>query len=60
MALWEAVHAGFVFREDRAYKFLHDRIHQAAYSLMPDGQRADLHLRIGRVLQMSMTEDELA
>ena len=33
-ALWEAVQAGFVLREDGAYKFLHDRIQQAAYSLI--------------------------
>jgi PAS domain S-box-containing protein len=59
-ALWEAVHAGLVFREDSAHKFLHDRIQQAAYSLIPDEQRADVHLRIGRVLLASMTADELA
>jgi PAS domain S-box-containing protein len=58
-ALWEAVRAGLVFREDRAYKFLHDRIQQVAYALIPEEQRAEVHLRIGRVLLARMTADEL-
>src|ERR1700730_16872890 len=59
-ALWEAVHAGLVFREDSAYKFLHDRIQQAAYTLIPEERRAEVHLRIGRVLRASMTANQLA
>ena len=58
-ALWEAVHAGLVFREDGAYRFLHDRVQQAAYSLIADEEHADVHLRIGRALLASMTTDEL-
>jgi PAS domain S-box-containing protein len=59
-SLSEAVRAGLVFREDSAYKFLHDRIQQAAYTLIPEEQRAEVHLHIGRALLASMTAEQLA
>jgi PAS domain S-box-containing protein len=57
--LWEAVRAGLVFDQDGAYRFLHDRIQQAAYSLIPEVDRATAHLRIGRALLADMTPDDL-
>ena len=48
--LEHAEQSGLVFRAEGAYTFAHDRIHEAAYSLIPEVQRADVHLRIGRLL----------
>jgi PAS domain S-box-containing protein len=47
---WEAVRAGLVFRSEVSYKFVHDRVQEAAYFLIPEQLRAEAHLRIGRLL----------
>ena len=48
--LWEAVRLELIARQEGAYKFIHDRIQEAAYSLIPEHSRAEAHLRIGRLL----------
>jgi PAS domain S-box-containing protein len=57
-ALQEAVRAGLIFPENSSYKFLHDRIQEAAYSLIPEGFRAEAHLRIGRLLVASTPPEQ--
>jgi PAS domain S-box-containing protein len=48
--LWAAVRLEFVVRVQDSYKFVHDRLQEAAYSLIPESSRAEAHLRVGRLL----------
>ena len=57
--LWEAVRTGLVFRSEGAYRFLHDRVQEAAYSLIPEDTRALAHLRIGRLLVAHTPSEKL-
>jgi PAS domain S-box-containing protein len=58
-ALWEAARSGLIFRREGSYAFLHDRVQEAAYALIPDDERAAAHLRIGRALVSRTAPDEL-
>ncbi|MGA2113155.1 MAG: sigma 54-interacting transcriptional regulator [Bryobacteraceae bacterium] len=59
-ALLDAARVGLVLRLGDSYAFLHDRIQEAAYALIPESERAETHLRIGRALMSSLTADGLA
>ncbi|MDB6090156.1 MAG: histidine kinase [Gammaproteobacteria bacterium] len=48
--LWDAVRLELVEQLEGSYKFVHDRVQEAAYSLIPEELRDAAHLRIGRQL----------
>ncbi len=54
-----AVREELILCADGSGKFLHDRIQQAAYALIPEARRAEVHLHIGRTFVARMTADEI-
>ena len=48
--LQPAIEAGLIVLSEEGYNFWHDLVEQAAYSLIDEGERAAMHLAIGRAL----------
>jgi PAS domain S-box-containing protein len=57
--LLAAIRGGFIVQSPGSYRFAHDRVQEAAYSLIPDSERAAMHLRIGRLLLSKANSEEL-
>jgi predicted ATPase len=56
--LWEALRAGLILRTEQSYAFLHDRVQEAAYSLIPENARAETHLRIGNLFAARISPEK--
>ncbi|QRK13548.1 AAA family ATPase [Archangium violaceum] len=58
--LGPALQEGLVMRGGpEQYRFLHDRIHQAAHALITEEEQKAIHLRIGRAMLESLTPEAL-
>jgi PAS domain S-box-containing protein len=58
-SLRAAVQSGIIVSHGGQYRFLHDRVQEAAYALIPDGLRAGLHLQAGQRLLAELNDEEL-
>jgi len=70
--LWEALKEGLVVpindaykflqetdeHPDVSYRFLHDRVQQAAYSLIAEDQKKKVHLKVGQLMLQIFTQEK--
>ncbi|ELR13786.1 GAF domain containing serine/threonine kinase [Acanthamoeba castellanii str. Neff] len=57
--LWQTLHQGFVMRSgDFDYRFLHDRMQQAAYECVPPDRNKTMHLDVAQFLMTKVNTKE--
>lgn len=55
-----AVQSGIIVSRGERYRFLHDRVQEAAYALIADSLRPALHLKVGLHLMADLKDEEVA
>ncbi len=54
-----AIEEGFVYLSGDTYRFQHDHIQAAVYTLLPKNEKEELHYRIGSFLLENLSEEKL-
>ena len=57
-ALWEALQQELILFSEDSWRFVHDRVQEAAYSLIAEEAGAEAHLRIGRLLHAHIPREK--
>jgi len=55
----EAVTEGLIYSTGNTFKFLHDRIQEAAYSLLKENEKVELHKKIGQLSLLTSSDEEI-
>ncbi|MEO9871770.1 AAA family ATPase [Ekhidna sp.] len=58
-ALQTALAEGYITPTEHEFRFIHDRIQQAVYSLIPDKDKSAFHYRIGSLLWKKASTEQL-
>jgi predicted ATPase/signal transduction histidine kinase len=58
-SLRTAVQSGIIVSRGGEYRFLHDRVQESAYALIPDTERPSLHRQVGELLLRRLSEEEI-
>ncbi|MBE7412543.1 MAG: AAA family ATPase [Leptospiraceae bacterium] len=55
----EAIEEGLIYTNEDTYRFLHDRIQEAAYSLLKEEEKNRIHKKIGQLSLLTYSEEEI-
>ncbi|MFA6921949.1 MAG: serine/threonine-protein kinase PknK, partial [Gallionella sp.] len=57
MDLLPVLNMGMIIQGGGSFRFVHDKIHEGAYSLIPESKKPAVHLHIGEILLEHLTDE---